>query len=441
MRRRNHAQALKSAAGTCRERRRPESPRRRLWVRPIRRLHRALDSSVHLISRSLLSAGASERRAQRRPIRSSRELEKVEDLILLASSRLSQAARELSKVHACIARDPENAGDAPELLILATERWIFMAGWLAESAGSVFDRHQDVLDGIRNGTLVPERSAFPRPRIIPAPRPVPIRAFLLCRQHRVRDRIAPLLHRRRRTPRPAALTVPNPVLWDALLLSFPTACSDHSQAFERRLEIFMSTVEVTGTPISHSEAAQQRVQELRRWRELIPHFVTPESTDESRRLIAAASVPPEFIELTNVAVANQTALVRGDGATPAETRDLVSYADAYDPLADELEALAQFLRHSTRTARNIAGTEALNRYAMARRLAKQRKTAHLAPHVADMRRALGRVRPVSPEVAAQKAAAKAAIATKRAAKAAARAAKTPPNPPASTPPEPTHTPQ
>src|SRR5436189_233880 len=155
----------------------------------------------------------------------------------------------------------------------------------------------------------------------------------------------------------------------------------------------------------------------------------------------AASVSSEFIELTNVAVANQTALVSGDGATPAETRDLVSYADAYDPLADELEALAQFLRHSTRTARNIAGTEALNRYAMARRLAKQRKTAHLAPHVADMRRALGRVRPVSPEVAAQKAAAKAAIATKRAAKAAARAAKTPPNPPASTPPEPTHTPQ
>ena len=179
MRARNHAQAPQGATGTCRDRRRPESLRRKAWARPIRRLHRALDSSVHLISRSLLSAGASERRAQRRPIRSSRELEKIEELILLASSRLSQAARELAKVHACIARDPENAGDAPELLILATERWIFMAGWLAESAGSVFDRHEDVLDGIRNGTLVPERSAFPRPRIILAPRPVPIRAFLL----------------------------------------------------------------------------------------------------------------------------------------------------------------------------------------------------------------------------------------------------------------------
>ena len=208
MSRRNHAQALKGAAGACRDRRRPEGLRRRAWVRPFRRLHRALDSSVHLISRSLLSAGASERRAHRRPIRASRELDKASDLVLRASSRLSQAARELSKVHACIARDPASAGDAPELLIMATERWIFMAGWLSESAGSVFDLHQDVLDGIRNGTLVPEPSAVPRPRIVLAPRPVPIRAFLRLRQHRVRDRIAPLLHRRRRTPRPAALRVP-----------------------------------------------------------------------------------------------------------------------------------------------------------------------------------------------------------------------------------------
>jgi hypothetical protein len=190
----------------------------------------------------------------------------------------------------------------------------------------------------------------------------------------------------------------------------------------------MSTVEVTGTPISHAEAAQQRVQELRRWRELIPHFVMPESTDETQRLSSAASVPPEFIELTNVAVANQPDMVRNNGATAAEVRDLVSYADAYDPLADELEAFAQFLRHSTKAARNLAGTEALNRYAIAQRLARQRKTAHLAPHVADMRRALGRVRPTSPEAAAQKAAARAAKATARAAKAAARAAKTPPPP-------------
>lgn len=51
-------------------------------------------------------------------------------------------------------------------------------------------------------------------------------------------------------------------------------------------------------------------------------------------------------------------------------------------------------------------------YALAQRLSKQRKTAHLAPYVADMRRALGRGRK----------------------KAAVRAEKTPPDLPA--PPEP-----
>jgi len=185
------------------------------------------------------------------------------------------------------------------------------------------------------------------------------------------------------------------------------------------------SVEITDTPtpINHAEAAQQRVLELRRWREVIPHFVMPESTDETRRLSAAASVSPEFIELTNVAVTNQPELARNQGPTAAEVRDLVSYADAYDPLADELEASAHFLRHSVKAARNIAGSEALTRYSLAQRLAKQRKTAHLATYVADMRRALGRVRKLSPEAAAKKAA-------ERAAKATDKAAKTPPIVPA-----------
>jgi len=196
----------------------------------------------------------------------------------------------------------------------------------------------------------------------------------------------------------------------------------------------MSTVEPTGTPISHAEAAQQRVQELRRWRELIPHFVMPASIDATRRLIPAASVSPEFIELTNVAVANQPALVRNEGITPAEVRDLVSYADAYGPLVDEHEAFAQHLRHSVTAARNLAGSEALTTYSLAQRLAKKPKTAHLAAYVADMRRALGRVRKVSPEAVAQREAARAAKAAERAAKAAERAAKTPPAKPAPTDP-------
>jgi len=196
------------------------------------------------------------------------------------------------------------------------------------------------------------------------------------------------------------------------------------------------TTEIVETPLSHAEAAQQLIQELRRWRETIPHFVMPASTDETQRLSSAAAVSAEFIELTNVAVANEPALVRSNGATPAAVRELVNYAGAYDPLADEFEAFAQFIRHSVKNALNLAGGEALTTYGLAKNLAKRRKTAHLAPYVADMRRALGRSGRRSPEAVARKAAEKAAKAAEQAAKAAEKAAKskTPPAVPAPTAP-------
>jgi hypothetical protein len=146
----------------------------------------------------------------------------------------------------------------------------------------------------------------------------------------------------------------------------------------------------------HAETVQLCLEELRQWRDQIPRFAIPETADATRRLSQAAAIPAVFIELTNVAVANQTALVRADGAPPAEVRDLVAYSDAYVPLADELEALAQFIRYSTTSARNLAGTEALTTYSLAQRLVKQKRYAHLRPHVADMRRALGRQRKPTP---------------------------------------------
>ncbi len=174
-------------------------------------------------------------------------------------------------------------------------------------------------------------------------------------------------------------------------------------------------VVVPNTPSIHSETVQLRLEELRQWREQIPRFAIPETADATRRLSSAASIPAVFIELTNVAVTNQTALVRADSTPPAEVRDLVAYADAYGPLADELEALAQFIRYSTTAARNLAGTEALTTYSVAQRLARQKRYAHLKPHVADMRRALGKQRKPTPEEAANKAA-------ERAVKAAAKVA-------------------
>jgi hypothetical protein len=179
------------------------------------------------------------------------------------------------------------------------------------------------------------------------------------------------------------------------------------------------------TPNSHTEAAQLRLQEVRQSREKIPYFVAPVSSKETIRLAAVSALNPEFVELTAVATANHNALVRGDGLTPAEVRDLMAYADAYSPVADEHEAMAQFLRHSITAARNRAGIEALTTYELAKRLAKLPQNAGLATHVADMRRALGKVRgKETPEQLAKRAAKLSA----KAAKAKAQAAQKPPVP-------------
>jgi hypothetical protein len=176
-----------------------------------------------------------------------------------------------------------------------------------------------------------------------------------------------------------------------------------------------STETAAVTATVHTAAALERIEELRRWREQIPRFVIPATTDAMRRLTTAASVPAEFIELTSIATASHKPLVRAESRTPDEVRDLVSYSDAYSPLADELEALAKFIRYSTAAARNAAGSEALTTYALALRLSRRPETAYLAPHVADMRRALSRGRKSSPEAQAKRAAVRAARAAAKAA--------------------------
>jgi hypothetical protein len=147
-------------------------------------------------------------------------------------------------------------------------------------------------------------------------------------------------------------------------------------------------VPVTTPATSHKDAAAAIIDEIRGLKDRIPHFIIPESKAARQRLARAASLPPQFIDLASMATRNNEDLARGGDSGPDETEDLRSYADAYGPLADELEAMALFVRHSVRAAKNQAGSNALLTYAMAQRLAKRPKTAGLAPHVEDMRRAL-----------------------------------------------------
>jgi hypothetical protein len=135
---------------------------------------------------------------------------------------------------------------------------------------------------------------------------------------------------------------------------------------------------------------QVRIDEIRAMRQKIPNFTIPESKRAKRQIAPVASLPPAFIERAAVAITNSASLVRAGATDPDRIRDLMSYADAYELLAVELEAMASFIRHSVATARSEAGSEALMTYAAAQRLAKHPATADLAPYVEDMRNALGK---------------------------------------------------
>jgi hypothetical protein len=140
---------------------------------------------------------------------------------------------------------------------------------------------------------------------------------------------------------------------------------------------------------NHFDEAQAHIDKIRALRETTPHFVFPSTRNATQRLSSVASLPPAFVETTTVALRNSDALVRRDGAEPEEIRDWMAFARAYAAVADEHEAMAQFLRHSVAEAKFRAGSEALTTYALAQRLAKRPETAALAPYVADMRHALG----------------------------------------------------
>ena len=77
----------------------------------------------------------------------------------------------------------------------------------------------------------------------------------------------------------------------------------------------VSSVE-TNAETNYTAVVQARLQELRLMRDQIPHFRRPASPNETQRLSIAASLPPEFVELTAVAITNEKALAPGEGLSP-----------------------------------------------------------------------------------------------------------------------------
>jgi hypothetical protein len=165
-----------------------------------------MDSAVGRVFSTIRAALEAARCAERRPIRTARRLNGAVREITAASLRLIDARRELAEACAALDREPDQQrGEAPELMEMATARCEAVANSIPIAVEQVVLAQLEVLGGLYTGELVAEPAD--RRRIVP-PRPLFVRAFLASRQPRVSDRIAPILLRRRRTPRPAEVRVP-----------------------------------------------------------------------------------------------------------------------------------------------------------------------------------------------------------------------------------------
>lgn len=209
MSRSNVSTAHARAAGNCRKRRRQRAARRPEWVRPLRRAQRKLDSAAARIQGLMALVVAFDECVERRPLRTLQRLSNALREIVFAAGQIVRAGQELDEVARCLARAPELADEDTLLVVeLATERFNAALKWIQFVTKEAALRQLQGIAGLALGELEPEHPSDSRPRIAVTPRPAPVRAFLAARLPRATDRITPVLQRRRRARRPAALSVP-----------------------------------------------------------------------------------------------------------------------------------------------------------------------------------------------------------------------------------------
>jgi hypothetical protein len=145
-----------------------------------------------------------------------------------------------------------------------------------------------------------------------------------------------------------------------------------------------------GTPATstHVDGAGAMIAELHAMQERTPMFSFPTERNSTQKLSTAASVPRAALDKVVAMVETEPSLSASQ-IGPDELRDLVAFASAYGPVPDEMEATAYGLRHTVTAALNKAGSVALIVYEVAKRQSRRPESAHLRPHVADLKRLLG----------------------------------------------------
>ncbi len=148
---------------------------------------------------------------------------------------------------------------------------------------------------------------------------------------------------------------------------------------------------VIETPISPTEAARALLVQIRALQASVNGF-TFSRTPDPRTLNSAASVPPAFLEAVAVALDASPHLATASRVEAAELRSAATYANAFTPVAEELELMARAVRYTLAIHRSRAGKLALSAYALAKTLNRPSDRQVLMPHIEQMKRALGKTR-------------------------------------------------
>jgi hypothetical protein len=139
----------------------------------------------------------------------------------------------------------------------------------------------------------------------------------------------------------------------------------------------------------HTQAAEALRDKIRALRADVPGFVH-EVPDTRRRRIQQFSVPDAFLESSGVSVTTFVRLEQAVGMDAEKLREAFSYALAYDSVVKEAFAFARSVAHTIMLQRADAGAYALDIYAIATRLSKQKDGAELIPYVEDMKAKLAK---------------------------------------------------
>jgi len=143
------------------------------------------------------------------------------------------------------------------------------------------------------------------------------------------------------------------------------------------------------TPVPHTEAARQLLENLRAMQATIDGFgIPPAPLDRQSRPRGHRLLPDGMFASLAVALEASQPFAAATDLTPGEIRDMLRYGEAYLPVADELERFARGIRYLVGMRRSKVGRKASSAYRVGQAMNLLADDALLVPEVESMKRAI-----------------------------------------------------